>query len=266
MIWRIILLLLLCSSIRAQVFNAAQFEGIGNTGLALKSIYSITNNASGLADLNSAEAAVAYQANFVSTELSHQAVYFGVPFQTNNAFGVSLHRYGLSNISSFVTFSGVYVRSFGEYLSSSLSANYHSFSVQNYGSEKMFSVDLGFQFQLLEQLNLGAIFRNISNQMFQEDIDYYLPREAGVGFQYIVSEDIFLSVDSYYDPIRKLNFRAGVSYGIDGLIYFRAGASNAPVEYFAGIGVNINRIKLDCSSSFHTQLGSSPQIALAYAF
>lgn len=266
MICRVIFLLLLCSTSFAQTFNAASFMGIGNTGVALKSIYSITNNPAGLVGMANVELALAVQSNFVSSELSTQAFYLGLPVQKQGAFGIGIHRYGLAGVSSLVTLSSVYARSFGDFFSTSLSFNYHSFSIANYGNDNTFSIDLGFQVQLVDQLRMGLIIKNISQEMFLEDIDQYLPREIALGIKYDIANAIFLSSDVYYDPLQKVRIRTGLAYEIDNVIFFRAGVASGPIQYYLGIGLNVDKFRIDCATSFHPQLGSSPQIALSYAF
>lgn len=266
MICRVILLLLLCDNLYAQTFNGAPFQGTGNTGVALKSIYSITNNAAGLTGLSSAEAAIAYQANFIASELSTQVIYVALPIKKANAVGLAFHRYGLASVSSILTMSGAYVRSFGDLFSTSISINYHSFSVKDYGNDQTYSVDLGGQFPITEQITIGAIIRNISNEMFAEDIDQYLPREIALGIAFDISEQIYVSTDVYYNPFQNITVRTGASYEIDKMVALRIGASNGPTQFYGGIGLRIRNIKIDCSSSYHTQLGTSPQIALSYAF
>lgn len=266
MIYRVMLLLLLCSSLYGQSFNAAPFQGVGNTGIALKSLYSITNNAAGLASLKSTEAAVAYQPNFLSSEISTQALYVGLPIQPMGAFGIGIHRYGLAGVSSLLTLSGVYARSFADIFSTSLTVGYHSFSVKNYGRTQTFSVDLGFQVSVTEELDIGAVFRNISKEMFADDVDQYLPREIGVGAKYDVSNSIYLVSDVYYDAFQRFNVRGGVSYELDKMFVIRAGVSSGEVQYYAGLGLNVGKMMIDCSSSFHSYLGTSPQIAFRYVF
>lgn len=266
MLYRVILLLLLCPSVYGQIFNAAPFQGLGNTGVALKSIYSVTNNAAGLAGLLRPEVAIAYEPNFISSSISTQALFIAFPFQSDNVIGLGMRRYGVAGVSSLLTASGAYARAFGTIFSTSLSINYHTFSVLNYGKDQVFSVDLGVQLSLLETLSLGAVFRNISKEMFADDISQYIPREVGVGLKYKVSTDIFISSDVYYDPIQHLNFRGGVSYTRDKVVALRVGASSGPTQYYAGIGIDLKPFRIDCSSSFHAQLGSSPQIACSYVF
>ncbi len=266
MIFRVILLLLLCSGSFAQSFNAAPYQGIGNSGIALKSLYSITNNPAGLVGLRGIEAALAFQSNFVSSELSTQALYIGMPIKKEGAVGISIHRYGLAGVSSLMTLSSVYARSFDDFFSTSLSFNYHSYSITNYGNDNFFSLDLGFQVLIIDQLTLGLIINNISQQLFAEDIDYYLPREIAIGIKYDIAPAIFISSDVYYDPLQKVNIRTGISYEIDNVIFFRTGVASGPLQYYAGIGLKLNNFRIDCATSFHPQLGSSPQIAISYAF
>lgn len=266
MIYRVIMLLLFSSSGFAQTFNGAPFQGAGNTGVALTSIYSITNNAAGLARLSDIEVALAYQPNYISSELSTQAFYVGVPIRQQGALGLAMNRYGLAGISSLLTISSAYSRAFADFLATSITLNYHSFSIANYGNAKSYSVDLGFQLAIIEEFTLGAVFRNISREMFAEDVNQYLPQEIALGMKYDVNKSIFIATDVYYDSFQKYNLRTGVSYDIAKVVSFRVGVATGPIQYYTGIGLRANKLQIDFSSSFHAQLGSSPQIALRYAF
>ena len=266
MICRVILLLLYCSSLQAQTFNGAPFLGIGNTGIALRSIYSITNNASGLVGLSSPELAVGYQMDFVSSGLSSQAIFFGLPFDSNNTLGVAVIHNGLKGISSLSTISAAYARSFARNISVSITTNYSSLKITDYGSDQSFSVDIGLQIDILEELRLGAIFRNISSDMFVSNREQYLSSEIGLGIKYDVSKSIFLSSDLYFDNVRQLALRSGMSYIINNMFSIGLGMSTEGTQYYAGVGLYLRKFRINFSSSFHSQLGSSPQVAMSYAF
>ena len=266
MMYRVILLLLLPSSVYAQNFNGAPYHAMGNTGVAMESIYSLTNNTAGIARINTVNAAIAYQPHFLSSELRSQAAYLVMPIRNIGTIGFSANNYGISGTSSFLNIRGVYARNFGDMILSSISANYHRYYIQDYQSENRFSADLGFMLILNESINIGAYFRNISFSKFDDDIEQYLPREAGVGVSYKVSKQVTINTDAIYDWYEAMNYRLGFAYSIDDIIIARAGVSSGPTQYYAGFGLKFKAFQVDFSSSFHHRLGTSPQVALAYVF
>lgn len=266
MIFRLVFLLLLSMNLRAQTFHAAPFQGMGNTGLAIESVYSLSNNPAGIGTLDKAAIALAYQPHFMTNDLRSQAFYLTAPVKNVGSFGLGMHNYGIANVSSFLTASMSYVKSFGGIISSSISANYHRFYVKNYESDQTFSLDLGALIKISNQVNIGMVFRNASFSKFQDDTDQYLPMEAGIGVLYTVSDELSLAVDTYYEYERHMNVRGGLSYSIGNVVFLRAGIASDPTQYFAGIGLKFKSFQFDVSSSFHHRLGSSPQFALAYEF
>jgi len=75
--------------LNAQTFNAAPFQGMGNTGIATESIYSLTNNPAGIGNLKNVNLAIAYQPHFMTKELRTQAVYLALPVKNVGALGFS---------------------------------------------------------------------------------------------------------------------------------------------------------------------------------
>lgn len=101
MIFRIICLVLFSLRVCGQTFNGAPLQGMGNTGLAAESIYSITNNAAGIANLPSLTTAIAYQPHFMSGKLRTQAMYLAVPTRKIGTLGWGIRNYGIVQVSSF---------------------------------------------------------------------------------------------------------------------------------------------------------------------
>ena len=266
MITRLLFILLVCIELKAQTFNAAPFHGMGNTGLATESIYSITHNAAGLANITNFQLAIAYQPHFMTNELRTQAAYLGIPVKQVGALGVGVRNYGIAHVSSFLTANMIYGRNFGGVISTSLSANYHRYYVSNYVNDSAFSLDLGGLIKISEQVNIGLLFRNATFTKFKDDTEQYLPAEAAAGFLYNISKELSVATDAFYELEQGFSIRSGVSYAIAEVIMLRVGASSNPMQYFAGIGLHWQKFQFDVSSSFHNRLGSSPQFALAYAF
>ncbi|WP_164112768.1 MULTISPECIES: DNA-binding protein [Sphingobacterium] len=262
----VIFLLLLELPIYAQEFFAAPLQGMGNTGLALPSVYNLTVNASGLSRLANAQVAVAYQPHFLTNDIQAQAFFSVVPIKKKNVIGVAINNYGLRGTSSLLTLRAIYARAFGNFISTSLSVNYHQYQVKGYGGDQTFSLDLGFHFTISEMLAIGVLLRNVSSSSFEDTIDQHIAQEGGLGLLYRFSKELLVTADVYYNTTQAMDARAGLAYDIDRLFVLRAGVTAKPMQYFAGVGITLGKLIFDISSSFHARIGYSPQIALNYGF
>ncbi len=266
MFLRILILLLLPLRTPAQLFNAAPFLGMGNTGLAQGSLYSISNNPAGIALLENIQAGVAYQSHFLSSEIQSQALYLAVPFSSSNAVAFGVNSYGLKEVSNLLTLRGVYSKRFGHLFSSAISINSHRYYVKNYEDDQALSLDLGFQYYVNDYVTIGALARNVTSARYQDHILQYIPVEFGLGFCYIMSKELRIACDAYYDKYIPLSYRGGIAFNVDSRVSVRGGVGSHPIQYFGGVGLVVAKLHIDIASSFHSRLGTSPQLAIAYVF
>lgn len=262
----VILLFFFKIPIYAQNFFSAPSQGMGNTGVAIPSIYNLSMNAAVITKLKTTQVALAYQPHFLTNDIQAQALFFTMPFSQSNSVGLSINNYGLKGVSSLLTVRAIYARAFGDIISTSISTNYHQYQVKGYGGDQTVSLDLGAHFTINEMLAIGLLLRNVSLSSFDDTIDQHITKEAGLGLLYHLSKELLVTADVYYNALRAIDPRFGIAYDIDGLFVVRAGVTSKPTQYFAGIGVTIGKLIFDISSSFHGRIGSAPQIALAYEF
>ncbi|QQT24332.1 DNA-binding protein [Sphingobacterium spiritivorum] len=261
---KLIFLMLISLKAVSQPFNAAPFQGIGNTGIALGGIYSLTNNPAGLVEIDELNVAVAYQKYFLMQDIQTQAAYFALPLKELGAIGFSVHSYGIPSLSSFLRTNISYARNFADILSTSVSLNYHRKSVAKYGGEQVMSFDLGLQYACNPSLTVGFIFKNITNAVLKGAVTDRIVQEIGAGTNYRISSGLMVNVDLISDLQERWFVRSGLEYRLHPSLVVRGGVSSNPIEYFAGLGFVLPRVRIDLSSSFHPNLGTSPQIALAY--
>src|SRR5688572_14951137 len=94
---------LCCFSMQFNVFSqdinqGPRFTSLGNTGVALQDIWSLQSNQAGLAAIERPTAAIAYQSNYLGTDISTQTALFAYPYK-RNIFGISVQNYGVSAYS-----------------------------------------------------------------------------------------------------------------------------------------------------------------------
>lgn len=259
-------LMLLWIDVCSQDFYGAPMQGMANTGLALPSVYGLTANAAVIAKLKRPHIGVGYQPHFLTNDIQTQALLAALPLGWTNALGLAINNYGLKATSSLLTLRAIYVRAFGDVFSTSVSTNYHQYHVKGYGGDNTFSLDLGAHLNVSESLSLGLLLRNVTASRFDDTIDQYIAREIGAGLLFNVSKEVLFTADVYYNAFHEIDPRFGIAYHIDNLVILRGGATLVPMQYFTGIGVNLGKLLCDVSSSFHTRLGVSPQLSLAYGF
>lgn len=266
MILRVLILLLIPLRLSAQQFTPAAYLGMGGAGLGESGIFSLAYNPVGLARISSATVAIAYQQHFVGTDISTQAAMLGLPIDHDAALGLNLVNYGVFELSSFVRAGLSYSKAYGNRITASLTTNYHLYSVKKYQSEKAFSADLGFKYKWTDLFYTALLFKNVSDSGFGSTVDERLEREIGLGFLYLIGEDVRMVADVVKAFSQELLYRAGVCYFFDPKFCFRTGASSGPLRYTAGCGFRDNRWTIDFAFGYHTHLNLSPQLAMSYVF
>ncbi|WP_210356496.1 hypothetical protein [Sphingobacterium tabacisoli] len=241
-------------------------QATANTGLALPSVYGLTANAAVISRLKRPHIGVGYQPHFLTNDIRAQALLASLPVGPANTVGLAINNYGLKGTSSLLTLRAIYVRAFGDIFSTSVATNYHQYHVKGYGGDNTLSLDLGAHFTINEMLSLGLLFRNVTSSRFEDTIDQYISKEVGTGLLYSISKEVLFTADVYYSALYGVDPRFGITYHIDNLVVLRGGATLVPMQYFAGIGLTLGKLLFDISSSFHTRLGASPQLSLAYGF
>lgn len=258
--------MLLPLSIFGQNLNPAPFMAMGNTGVSQRGIFSLAKNPAGTI-VPSLSFATAYQNHFVGSQIQTLGLFAASPVFSSSVVGVKAISYGLPDLIKLNTFGASYVKRIGPYLSSSITLNHHRYFLKGLVSDKTFSADLGIQWVIFESLVLGAHYRNISGTHFTEYVDQAIPQELQFGFLYTLSTDLAFSCDINRDGVSNLTqVNMGASYAPSGKVFFSGGVSTAPQQYYAGIGVVFHAFRMDLASSFHSRLGSSPQVSLCYAF
>lgn len=257
----IILSILSINFVYGQNNQGSRLTAMGNNGAAVKDIWGVQANPSGINEVRSAAFQFNYQKYLLAEGLSSQALALVLPFQ-NKAIGLNLQRYGISSyheIKAGVIFS----KQFGPRLAIGWRGNYHQIKITNYGTSTAFSIDVGMMYQLNKQLCFGLHLNNPSQERHQTKP---IPSTFHIGIAYRTSEKLLIATTISYDLMQSTMVAIGIDYQLIESMSLRGGLSIKPFNRYAGLGLNLKKLSLDLSITSNPNLGFLPQITIGYAF
>lgn len=271
MIIRIILFLTLFLS-ASRLTHAGSFDDVvgarasalGNHTSAFYDVFSVHNNQAGIGFLKKFSFGVAAKNKFLVKELTIADAAGVFPTKTG-VFGLGIHYSGTSLFSERKI--GVaFAKSFADRFSFGLQFDYLGMSISEYGSNHLFTFEVGLQFFLVpEKLLIGAHVNNPLRITIEDETDEKLPTVMRFGLSYMPSKKVAalveLEKDIDYDPIYKF----GLEYLPLDKLALRGGFNANPFQGFFGIGLILKNLTIDAASAFHPALGVSPQLSIAYA-
>ncbi|SKB42171.1 PorV/PorQ family protein [Daejeonella lutea] len=257
------LFMLLCADVKAQ--NPGPIlSAMGSGGTAVSGIWSLQQNPAGIARLRRAHLTMAYEQRFLDEELSTQTALFAAPF-SQGVIGASFDSYGFSEYKEIQT--GLfYAKGFGDSFTMAVGARFHQLNIKNYGSAKAYTVELGFQLKLTDNLTIASHLSNPNRSRYTIETDPGLPVKLSFGASYIISDRILMSLDVRKVLTDPLDGMAGIQYNLVDWFSLRGGVSANPFKQYTGFGINHKRIHVDVAVTSHQNLGYTPQIALGYEF
>ncbi len=226
--------------------------------------FTLFNNPAGLAQLNWKEVGIYYSpAPFGLTELANGYVAYQQPFSFGSiGIGGMTYGYDLYRESKIIL---GYSYNYDNIFFVGAAANYHSYSIQNYGNTGVFYFNLGALVYILENLRWGFSTSNI-NRATVADQDDQIPVVLSTGFSFDIlnnfSLNFALDKDIRYDP----SIYFGIDYDIIEYLSLRLGGSNNPSRFSAGIGINYSIVSLDYAFFTHPDLGFTHQAGIIISF
>ena len=248
-----------------QISPGARQISLANSDVALSNdVFALFNNPAGLAQLNWKEVGIYYSpAPFGLTELANGYVAYQQPFSFGSlGIGGMTYGYDLYRESKIILgYSYNYENSF--FIGAAV--NYHSYSIQNYGSTGVFYFNLGALVYILDNLRWGFSTSNV-NRATVGDTDDQIPMLLSTGFSFDILNNFSLNValekDIRYDP--SLEF--GIDYDIIEYLSLRIGSATNPSKFTAGVGINYSVVSLDYAFYTHPDLGLTHQAGIILSF
>ncbi len=268
-------LILVCFSYAARTqtitsTGGGRSAGMANSGLTNQDVWAVFNNPAAYSWLSNKTAGVYYENRFLMKETGYGALAFSSPlFGGNLGFGFSHYGYSMFQSDKFALgFSQELFKNFAL----GLQLNYFSVrQTEYYGNLNSITFEAGVMAKPNEKLSIGAYIFNPVNLSYFEDPDLKMPVALRLGFSYVFSKSLLLSVETG----KAINgytqvFRSGIEYSINEQFAVRTGVALSPIEYSFGLGyknyIQKNKIGFDLAFSYHEVLGSTPKLSINYEF
>jgi len=264
-VFTLYLLLILNSLIYPQYNPGARQISMANSDAALANdVFSLFSNPAGLAQLNWREVGIYYSpAPFGLTELSNGYVAYNEPFNFGSiSIGGMTYGFDLYRESKVVI---GYAYNYENMLFAGVTVNYHTYSIQNYGSTSAFYFNVGGLVYILDELRWGFVVNNL-NRASIADIDDQIPMVLSTGFSYDILQNFSLNFALEKDIRFNPSVQLGIEYDIIEYLSLRAGTSNDPSRFTAGVGINYSIFSLDYAFFTHQDLGLTHQAGIILAF
>jgi hypothetical protein len=240
--------------------------GVANASVTYSDVWSSFHNQAGLAALKHPSAGVFFENKFLVSELSLKSFAVAVPTPKVGTFSLSATMFG-GDLYNEKKIGVGYGKKLGEKFSAGVQLDYLStYVAEDYGTRNSFAVEIGFIAEPIRNLKLGAHVFNPNKAKVAEYADERVPVIMRFGASYKFSEKILLSAEEEKDIDQQAVFKTGLEYHIVDVLYVRAGISSNPSLTSFGFGLKIKKLVMDVASSWHQELGFSPQLSLGYNF
>lgn len=245
--------------------TSARFAGMGNAGLTLVDLWSVSSNQAGLAGLEHPVAGAYYQQHWLSPDLAMQGLAFALPVG-KGCFALSANSFG-NDLYAQRSFGLAYAMKLNEGLRMGVQLDYLNLRLgDDYGSTGAITAELGVQAKLTEHLWIGAHLYNPNRATLGGPYDEKAPTVISAGLGYTFSDQVTLTGEVSKDIDRGEQYHAGIEYRPMDVLFLRTGISSGPTKAHFGVGFRVKQLELDLAAVMRSQLGLTPMVNLNYRF
>ncbi|MGC9361337.1 MAG: hypothetical protein ACP5F3_00240 [Candidatus Syntrophosphaera sp.] len=144
--------------------------------------------------------------------------------------------------------------------------NYYRLQFPDEDDGNSFGVDLGATAFLHGRTKFGFSVTNLNQATMGDANQHTLPSKLALGISYIPYEDVITSIEVKKDFAEETEFMGGVEVKMFDPLTVRVGVHSNPATWNAGVGLNVEGIKLDVAYSTHAVLPGTLYGNLGYEF
>lgn len=228
--------------------------------------WSLYHNPAGIAGVESVQLGAYVERRFNLRELTYGSAGAVLPIFSRQAVGLDVSSFGFDAYRENRV-GASYAINVLEVLSLGVKLNYSNLNIAQYGSTSAFSLDVGLNTALTDQLSVGFHAYNISqSRIVGESFEEDMPTVFTAGVAYQPSEKVLVVVDVQKDVDHPTSFRGGVEYAFAPSLAARVGVSTEPLTWNLGLGLSLKQLQLDAAFGYHERLGYTPHISMSFAF
>lgn len=247
----------------------ARASSLGQSSSMLIDLWSVVNNQSGMAFLESPQVGVFYEEKFQIKELGVKELAGVYPTKELGAFGVAFVHQG-DEVYSEMCVTMSYAMRLGRNFAIGLAFDYLGVSItgdSEGASAGAITGELGAMGKVSKNLWLSVhLYNPFAAKITQKDLSERIPVLFRLGFRYHFSQRTFVVAELEKDVEYKARFKFGFSYNPVAKLKLRTGLATAPLEYSFGVGYQIKQFLGNFAFQKHHYLGYTPSFGITYTF
>ncbi len=242
---------------------SAESAGSANAIVALPSIWSVHHNPGALGFIEESGFGVSYQSRFLLRDLQSQGITGAIKLKSG-VIGLGAQFYGFEQYRT-TRVGGGYSLKLAENFSMGVQLNYLNLSLnENYGNRSSLTAEIGMLGKITDNWSVGFAVFNLNRAKLASFQDDRFTTIFRFGTAYNLSSKVNLLLEFFKDIENPLSIRGAVEYQAVDNLFFRLGASSAPMELSFGIGYRMGVFDLSLASNYNQILGFSPAFNLNY--
>jgi len=223
---------------------------------------SIFLNHSGLSNINSFGVSLSVERRFGLSDLNSINFSVAKRLDDNSVISFGVGSYGLDALNQQL-FLISFARKLSQKLDLSVAFDLGRIDADEFGTKNQFTVEVGSQFKLTNEISLGLIVKNPVSGSINERLNTGSLIALGTSFR--LDQKVSLYVDVLRNDWDRWDVRAGLSYELHERIQFGLGTSTGTNTINFGFRINIqDSLSLDFATYRHRTLGLTPSIGLVY--
>lgn len=247
----------------------ARANGMGNVSVAVADFWSLYNNQAIMPFYGKMAAGIYYDNRYLLKETSTAVLGGTFPLKNgSDVFGFSLSHYGGGNFGEMKA-GFAYSKSFASVFAFGLQFDYllDYFKDAVYGKRSGFTFETGLYGQITKNFSLGFHVYNPARlkMVSYNGITEYIPTILRLGLSVRFKEKCVAGLEVEKNLDAKMQVHTGVEYAVMKYLVLRGGVRFPDFSFSLGFGTQWKGLSVDFSSSYHSYLGYSPQLALVYA-
>lgn len=238
-------------------------NSLGKCSVALNDFWSLHNNPAGFSSYNALSIGISYENRFLLKELGYKNIGALFPLKIG-VIGISASQFGYEHYNENAI--GIALaRNFGPHLKIGLKLDYLLLKFSgDYDSFSSPTFELGIQYEINENLNLGAYLFNPIHVKIRSINNSKIPIIMRLGFSYFIRDDFMIISEIEENFKENFSFRFGIEYECYKNFPIRCGFQLKPELFTFGIGYNYKFCVIDIAGQMCQDLGASLNCSLVF--